>query len=53
MAIKIKQNNQNWRLNIEDEEWAFESRKEMESALKILLDLKEKKGNIQNTERRL
>lgn len=53
MAIKIKQNNQKWRLNIEDEEWEFETRAEMEKGLKILLDLKERKGNIKSNERRL
>jgi len=53
MGIKIKQTNQKWRLCIEDEEWEFATRKEMEVGLKTLLDMKEKKGNIKLNERRL
>lgn len=44
--IKIKQNNQKWRIEIQEEEWQFESREEFESALKTLLDLKEINGQL-------
>lgn len=47
MAIKIKQQGQKWRIGIdENEEWEFESRADMEKGLKILMDLKENKGQI-------
>lgn len=35
-----------WRIEIDNEEWEFEDRKEMEANLKILLDMKERKGDI-------
>lgn len=46
MAIKIKQNGQKWRVELQEEEWEFEDRTDMEKGLKTLLDLKEKKGQI-------
>jgi len=46
MGIKIKQNRMKWRIEIDNEEWEFEDRKEMEANLKILLDMKERKGDI-------
>ena len=46
MGIKIKQAGTKWRISIEDEEWEFESRAEMEKNLKTILDMKEKKGQI-------
>jgi hypothetical protein len=48
MSIKIKQQQQKWLIQLDEETWQFESRKEMEVGLKQLLDLKEKKGNIRN-----
>jgi hypothetical protein len=44
--MKIKQYGEKWRLEVENEEWEFRSRKDMESRLKILLDLKESKGQL-------
>ena len=46
MAIKIKQQEKTWRIEIDCEEWQFDSRADMEKGLKTLLDLKEKKGQI-------
>ena len=46
MSIKIRQNGDNYRVNLDDEEWQFNSRKEMEAGLKILLDMKDKKGKL-------
>lgn len=42
MAIRIS-GSQRWNIIINDEQFEFENRKEMEKALKVLLDLKEKK----------
>jgi len=50
MAIKIRQQQQKWVLELEAECWHFESRKEMEAGLKQLLDLKEKRGNIKKND---
>jgi len=50
MTIKIRQQQQKWQLQLDEETWQFESRKEMETGLKQLLDLKEKKGNIRKVE---
>ena len=49
MSIKIKQNGERYRLVIDDEEWEFLDRKSMELGLKFLLDLKEKRGKIQKS----
>ena len=49
MSIKIKQNGEKYRLVIDDEEWEFLDRKSMELGLKFLLDLKEKRGKIQKS----
>jgi hypothetical protein len=46
MSIKIKQQQENWLIQLDEEIWKFQNRKEMEAGLKQLLDLKEKKGNI-------
>ena len=46
MSIKIKQTNDGYRLELDIEEWRFETRKEMEEVLKTLLDLKEKHGRL-------
>lgn len=46
MAIEIKQYNKKWRIEIQSEEWEFENRISMEKGLKILLDLKEKRGQV-------
>ena len=46
MAIKIRQHGQKWRVELQEEEWEFENRADMEKGLKTLLDLKEKKGQI-------
>jgi len=47
--IKIKmQYNGNYILGIDQEEWKLESRKEIEEVLKLMLDLKEKHGRINN-----
>jgi len=48
MAIKIKQHKTGYRLEIDNEEWEFESRKEMEKVLKIFLDLKELNGQLKD-----
>ena len=48
MGIKIKQQQEKWRLELDNEEWQFDNRKDMEDGLKILLDLKEKKGRIKD-----
>lgn len=46
MAISIKQFNDKWRMSIEREEWEFADRKEFDKALKAILDLKEKHGQL-------
>lgn len=46
MAITIKQHGEKWRLIIENEEWSFENRKDLDDNLKKILDIKEKKGQI-------
>ena len=46
MSIKIKQQQEKWIIQLDEETWQFQNRKEMEAGLKQLLDLKEKKGNI-------
>jgi len=46
MAIKIKQHAEKWRIEIEREEWEFDSRKDLDDNLKKILDIKEKKGRI-------
>jgi len=51
MAIQIKQNREKWHLKISEEEWQFENRKEMEETLKVILDIKEKKGQLKKEER--
>jgi hypothetical protein len=50
MGIKIKMDRENWRIQIDNEEWEFKSRAEMESNLKVLLDMKESKGRIRNND---
>ena len=44
--IKIKQQGDSFRLEIQNEEWKFGSREEMEKALKQLLDLKDAHGKL-------
>jgi hypothetical protein len=51
MAIRIKQREQKWQLQLDEEVWEFENRKDMEAGLKTLLDLKEKKGNLKKDRR--
>lgn len=46
MSIVIRQRNQKWRLEIREEEFEFENRSEMEMALKDILEMKEKRGQI-------
>lgn len=47
MSITIKmRNSTNWRLGITEETWEFKTRKDMESVLKQLLDIKVKYGNL-------
>jgi hypothetical protein len=46
MAIKLKQRDKEWRIEIDDEEWKCNDRKDMERILKVLLDLKETKGKL-------
>ena len=46
MAINIKQYQDKWRIEIEREEWEFESRKDLDDNLKKILDIKENKGRI-------
>jgi len=46
MSIKIKQQNQKWVLELNEEVWEFDNKREMEYALRQLLDLKERKGNL-------
>jgi hypothetical protein len=48
MSIKIKQYALKWRLEIEHEEFEFDSRKDMELSLTKILDIKEKKGQLKN-----
>jgi hypothetical protein len=48
--IKIKQHQQKWRISIENEEFEFSTRKEMEAILKLLLDTKEKSGNLRGSD---
>jgi len=52
MSIKIKQQQEKWIIELEQEVWQFANRKEMELGLKQLLDLKEKRGNIKKNENR-
>jgi len=52
--ITIKQREESkWKLFINDEEWNFKDRKEMETALKQLLDLKVKNGSLVRKEKKL
>lgn len=44
--INIKKRGDKWRINIKDEEFEFDSRKQMQINLDDLLDMKEKHGNI-------
>jgi hypothetical protein len=46
MAITIKQNGETWRVLIENEEWNFNDRKDLDENLKKILDIKEKKGRL-------
>lgn len=46
MALTIKQYGKKWRLSIDHEEWELDSREDLENAVKTLLDLKEKKGQL-------
>jgi len=46
MAIKIKLNQEKWRIEIDSEEWEFEDRKDFDTNLKILLDLKQNNGRL-------
>ena len=44
--ITIKMYNKKWRICINEEIMEFEDRQDFESALKIILDLKDTKGRI-------
>jgi hypothetical protein len=44
--IIIKQRQEGYRICIKEEEWAVKTRKELDSLLKILLDLKDKNGRL-------
>ena len=44
MGIKIKLRKDKYRLLIEQEEFEFENRSQMEAILKLFLDLKESRG---------
>lgn len=46
MALSIKQHGSKWRIAIDHEEWELDSRADLDSAIKTLLDLKEKKGQL-------
>lgn len=46
MGITIKIYDGKWRIEIENEKWEFENRKELDIGLKTLLDLKDKKGRV-------
>lgn len=35
-----------WRISIKEEDWEYKDRKEMEANIKILLDMKEKYGQL-------
>jgi hypothetical protein len=47
----LKQHGQNWRIELNGEEWEFRSRADMEKALKTLLDMKENKGQLKDNGR--
>ncbi|MCK9429498.1 MAG: hypothetical protein M0R17_05800 [Candidatus Omnitrophica bacterium] len=49
--ITIKEYGKNWRITLQDEIWQCEDREDMERVLKILLDLKEKKGRLKENEK--
>lgn len=46
MAITIRQRDKKWRIEIREEEFEFENRKEMEKFLQELLTIKEKRGQL-------
>ena len=46
MAITIKQHSEKWRLEIRDEVFEFDSLAKMQDALKKMLDMKSKNGDI-------
>jgi len=46
MAIKIKQYEKKWRIEIEREEWEFENRADVDYYIKLLLGIKEDYGRI-------
>lgn len=46
MAITIRQRDKKWRIEIREEEFEFENRKEMDKFLQELLAIKEKRGQI-------
>lgn len=48
MAIKIKQQGSAYSISLDEEQWTFTNRKEMEAALKIMLDWKDKYGRIKD-----
>ena len=44
--ISIRQYGKKWRIEVNNEVWEAEDRKDMESIVKQLLDLKELKGQL-------
>jgi len=46
MGITIKQHQGKWRIEIDHEEWEFESREILDKSLKEILDIKQQGGRI-------
>jgi hypothetical protein len=49
MAITIRQRDKKWRIEIREEEFEFENRKEMDKFLQEILAIKEKRGQKERT----
>ena len=44
--IAIKKRGDKWRINIKEEEWEFDTKKDAEATFKTILDLKDKHGSL-------
>lgn len=50
MSIKITQIENKWFIEVQDEKWVFESRKDLDTELNHLLLIKEQKGKLNRRE---